>query len=82
MPKSSITIAMNTPIKINVQGRLPSMTPSMIIFIIVAWGAASLSVPNPNAESRSTITPPIASAAAIVPMISPICCFLGVAPRI
>ena len=63
------------------QGRLPCITPSTIIFISVACGAASSLVPNPHALLRSTSTPPIAIAEATQPIISPICCFFGVAPR-
>ena len=40
------------------------------------------SEPNPHAAFRRYITPPIANAATIAPINSPICCNLGVAPTI
>ena len=53
----------------------------MIIFISVACGADNSVVPNPHAEFKRISTPPIASADTTEPINSPICCFLGVAPR-
>ena len=80
MPISSTTTARNTPIRIRPHGRLPFIIPSMTIFISVACGAPSSCVPKPQALSSKYSVAPMASAEAITPMISPICCFLGVAP--
>ena len=77
----SITTAMNTPINMSGQGRFPFITPSTIIFMSVACGAASSFVPKPHALLRSTSTPPIAIAEAKAPISSPICCLIGVAPN-
>ena len=73
-------MAINTPMKINTHGNVPPITPSTTIFISVACGAGICSEPNPHAELRRYITPPIAKADTIAPINSPICCNLGVAP--
>ena len=79
----SATTATKTPTKIRVQGRVPPITPSITIFIKDACGAANCSEPNPPQELlKRYITPPIDNEETRVPIISPICCFLGVAPTI
>ena len=56
------------------------MIPSTIIFISVACGAGTSAPPYPQAAFRRYRTPPIARPDTTTPIISPICCFLGVAP--
>ena len=82
IPVSSMAMAINTPIKTKTQGSWPFITPSVISFISIACGAESSVVPKPQALSRSNNTPPIVIAETLAPIISPICCRIGVAPRI
>ena len=77
-----MTIATQTPIRISDHGSSALMIPSTSIFIIVACGAGIASDPYPHALSRSCNTNPIAAAETTTPIISPICCFFGVAPTI
>ena len=81
MPRSSTASAINTPIKTSVHGRLPPITPSTIIFMSVACGAESSGVPKPQAAFNRYNTKPIVTADTTVPIISPYCCFTGVAPK-
>ena len=80
-PTISTTMATPTPVRIRAQGNSAFMMPSTSIFIMVAWGAGISSPPNSQAAFIRYSTNPMTAAEAMTPMISPICCFLGVAPR-
>ena len=75
-----MAMAMNTPVNTRAQGISPPMTPSMTIFIIMAWGAPSSSEPKPQAAFSRYRMAPMAMAETHTPISSPYCCFLGVEP--
>ena len=81
MPKISKITVQAAPMNTKFQGRFPFITPSVTSFINVACGAESSFEPNPQAVFKRIKTPPIVKAEITAPINSPICCFLGVAPR-
>src|SRR3954447_12546273 len=68
------------PVPTSAHGSDPESTPSMTVFISVAWGAGSSGDPNVNARPRRSTVPAMAQQAHAAPRNWPNCCFAGVAP--
>src|SRR3954465_3231859 len=79
-PQSMAPMATPPPERTSPQGSSPESTPSMMVFISVAWGAGSSRAPNVQALPNSSTVAATAQQAKAAPRSCPSCCFPGVAP--